>query len=143
MRAAEAFARDDSVLQRALAAQTLRLQAAAHNMANANTPGFKRLTVSFESALREELGAADPRRQLPLWTTHPRHLAGRGRGAGELARPRLVRDEGTTMRNDGNNVDPDREMAELARTQLVYQALTRVVSDRYRRLRAVVQQGGR
>lgn len=143
MRAGEAFARDDSVLQRALTAQTLRLQATAHNMANANTPGFKRLAVSFESALREELGAAAAPGRLPLRTTHPRHLTARGAAAGEVARPRVVRDESTTMRNDGNNVDPDREMAELARTQLVYQALTRVVSERYRRLRAVVQQGGR
>lgn len=143
MRAAEAFARDESVLQRALAAQTLRLQATAHNMANANTPGYKRLAVSFESALREELGRGDSPGRLALWTTHPRHIGTGGAGRGAIAQPRVVRDERTTMRNDGNNVDPDREMAELARTQLVYQALTRVVADRYRRLRAVVQQGGR
>lgn len=139
---AHRFYYTDDVLRRALGAQSLRLRAIGHNVANANTPGFKRTYVEFEAALQKELELArDGRGRLPLYKTHPGHLpAGGGKGT---ARPRLARDTGTTMRNDGNNVDPDREMAELARTQLVYQALTRVVSDRYRRLRAVVQQGGR
>lgn len=148
MRAAFQFLYTDGVLRRALGAHTMRLQAHAHNLANANTPGFKRFAVEFETALQRELqsttglaGTAAEQGRLPLRTTHPRHLP-MSVPPGQ-AQPRWVRDEATHMRNDGNNVDPDREMAELARTQLTYQALTRVVADRYRRLRSVLEQGGR
>ena len=34
----------------------------------------------------------------------------------------MVQDNTTAMRNDGNNVDPDREMALVAENQLYYQA---------------------
>lgn len=150
MRAVRQFFYTDDVLKRALDAQTLRLHTTAHNLANANTPNFKRSVVQFEAALRQELEQELPREAagLRLRATHPSHWVAPGRLAGERgargsARPRVTVDRDTTMRNDNNNVDPDREAVELARTQLTYQALARVVADRYRRIRSVVQQGGR
>lgn len=135
------FWRMDDVLARSLDAQTMRLRAVAHNLANVNTPGFKRSAVRFESALRQELGRYQ-RQRLPLQVTHPLHFGLDG-ATRRPAVPEMVTDHSTSMRNDGNNVDPDREMAELARVQLTYQALIRQVSERYRRLRHVIEQGGR
>lgn len=150
MRAGRQFFYTDDVLKRALDAQTLRLHTTAHNLANANTPNFKRGVVQFEAALRQELERELPQKAggVRLQATHPGHLIAPGtlagaKGRGPTARPQVTVDRGTTMRNDDNNVDPDREAVELARTQLTYQALTRVVAERYRRLRSVVQQGGR
>lgn len=141
MTAGRDFLRVDDVLVRSLDAQSLRLQTVAHNLANVNTPGFKRSAVRFESALRRELGRQQQER-LPLAVTHPMHLGLDG-ATRRRAVPEIVTDHTTSMRNDGNNVDPDREMAELARTHLTYQALIRQVSERYRRLRQVIEQGGR
>lgn len=141
MSAGRNFLRVDDVLARSLDAQTLRLRTVAHNLANVNTPGFKRSAVTFEAALRQELERGQ-RRRLPLRVTHPKHLGLDGTSR-QRAMPEIITDHTTSMRNDGNNVDPDREMADLARIQLTYQALARQVSERYRRLRHVIEQGGR
>jgi flagellar basal-body rod protein FlgB len=45
------------------------------------------------------------------------------------------------MRNDGNNVDPDREMALVAENQLYYQALVEAVSRKLRSLRSAITEG--
>ena len=137
-----AFLKTDSILQRALDAQALRLQAISHNLANANTPQFKRAVVTFEAELRRELSEGEAgAKGISLAVTHPRHLPGRRQP--RKAEARWSIDDSTSMRNDGNNVDPEREMAELARTQLAYQALARMASEHYRRVRTVIQQGGR
>lgn len=99
---------------------SLRHRVIANNLANLNTPGFKRSHVPFGSVLREAAEFLQP------VSAHPRHLPGRAREA----MPGVVRDTGTSMRSDGNNVDLDREMAELAMNQLYYQALVQRLSGR-------------
>ena len=42
----------------------------------------------------------------------------------------IYRDESTTMRLDGNNVDPEKEMVELARNGLAYSTLIELVNRR-------------
>jgi len=46
----------------ALRGLTTRADVRAHNMANANTPGFRAQRVDFESALRGALTTGDPAR---------------------------------------------------------------------------------
>lgn len=59
------------------------------------------------------------------------------------ARPVLVRRTGTVSRADGNNVDPEAEMAALAQNQLTYSALTRLVSEKYSLLKYTISEGRR
>lgn len=106
------------VLAAALGAAGLRQETLAHNIANVNTPGFKRLYVSFEDELR---AAADP---------------------GAVA-PQVHRDDITSGRADGNNVDLDREMALLAENQIRYAALARQMSGHFDRLRLAIWEGRR
>ena len=47
--------RTGSLLHRALDAESLRFQVRAHNLANVNTPGYKRQDVEFETYLTAEL----------------------------------------------------------------------------------------
>ena len=53
----------------------------------------------------------------------------------------MVQDNTTAMRNDGNNVDPDREMALVAENQLYYQALVEAVSRKLSSLRSAITEG--
>ena len=48
----------------------------------------------------------------------------------------------TSMRSDGNNVDPDREMLDLVTNQLRYNALVQVISDRFAKWRKVINERG-
>lgn len=130
------FAHLDEVLRQALNAVALRQQVTAHNIANVNTPGFRRQAVRFEEQLQQALR----RPVVSGRTTHPRHVS---IGPRPAPAPEVVAERTTTMRNDGNNVDVEREMAVLAAAETQYAALTQVVAARYRMLRSAISQGGR
>jgi len=74
--------------------------------------------------------------------THPKHFP-IGAASVREVQPQVVLDATSAMRNDGNNVDIEREMAINAAAELQYAALTQVASARYRMLRSAISQGGR
>lgn len=119
------------VLQTALALRALRHQLIAANLANVETPGYARRDVRFDAVLAEALG----RRRLPLSVRDPRHLAGSAAGGSTPA----VYAEPTAVRPDGNGVDVERELAELARNAVEYAVLSRLAGDALGRLRAAVE----
>lgn len=125
------------VSSRAMAAASLRHEVLSNNIANVNTPNFKRSHVRFEDLLKQELGLArEP--LMKVVRTHDRHLpiAFHGRAHGVIEQ-----DEHTNMRLDGNNVDIDIEMAEVAKNQLYYSALATALGGHIGRLKSVITSG--
>lgn len=125
-------------LQKGLDAAGERHRVHSHNVANVNTPFYKRKEVRFEDELRQALTAPS---RMPMAATHPRHVG--GRGSRQDVRHTVKTDQRSTMRADGNNVDIDREMAMLAANQLNYNAMTQVLNERYGLLRYVIHEGRR
>lgn len=123
-------------LDKALDASWLRQQVIANNIANVDTPGYKRWDVSFEKQLEKVVG---DNKKISLNRTHPKHFA----LSANLAdiEPQLVEDSGHSLRNDGNNVDIDAEMARQAANSLNYQMLTRMVTDYLEMLKIVAREG--
>lgn len=98
-----------------LDAASLRHRVIAQNVANVNTPGYRRLAVSFGDDLARAMatpGATPPR-------------------------PRVVVEDGPE-RVDGNTVDIDREMNDLSKNALLYQAAAQIVTSRIASLRAAI-----
>lgn len=110
------------VLERSLEASSLRHRVLSHNIANINTPGFKRSRVEFEAQMALALQ--------------------KGRSP-DSVRPEVVMEGQTTGRLDGNNVDIEGEMTRLALNQIWYGAMTRQISDHFARLRSVIHEGRR
>ena len=121
------------ILEKGLDATALRNRVLANNIANVDTPGYKRSDVDFEAILGAELGQESDR--LALKTSSPRHLPGLESGQGNA----VVTDERGTMRNDGNNVDVDREMTRVAENTIQYNSTIRALSSQLAILRMVVQ----
>lgn len=128
------FSSLEHVLMHALDAAALRQRVTANNIANVNTPGFRRSFVRFE----DELQRATDRQRLRGYITHERHIPVGNPRLGDV-RPRVERDDATTMRNDGNNVDIDREMALNAAAELQYLALVQASNARYKQLRLAMK----
>ncbi len=128
-------------LSAALDGLSRRQGAIANNIANVDTPYFQATDVDFEGALQAALGQAGG--TLPLAVTDPGHLTLNGLPAGagmdSLAQQVPVRD--TATRNDGNNVDLDREMARLAETGIRYNAVSQLLSDKFSLLRTAINEG--
>ena len=122
------------VLHQALTGLARRQQAIAGNIANVDTPGYTRNDVSFESELRGAAGQGGR-----LAATDARHIStapGGGSLLGSLINVDPTRS--STSRNDGNDVDIDYEMTQLAETSLRYQLLTQATSSRFINLRDLV-----
>jgi flagellar basal-body rod protein FlgB len=79
---------------------TARQLATTGNLANFDTPGYKAKEVTFDQALGERL--------LPVNSTYPTHIGGRG-AAGVTVRET----PGLEERRDGNNVQLDRELVNM------------------------------
>ncbi|HHT69140.1 MAG TPA: flagellar basal body rod protein FlgB [Firmicutes bacterium] len=121
-----------------LSKASLRHNVISNNLANYNTPGFKRSDVTMDTRFSRELTRVQNPR---LSRTNVRHLPGTSRkGTAPFS---VVQDNSTTMRNDGNNVDPDREQVLLLENQLYYESLTDAVSRKLGQLRSVIAEGRR
>lgn len=120
------------LLAEGLRTAAVRQEVLADNVANADTPGFKRREVRFGQELRRA------QKLLPLATSDPRHMSPK-RGPESV---QVVR-ELTSGREDGNNVDIEFELASLAENGLWQQAMARQLSARFDIWRTVITEGRR
>jgi len=129
-------------LERGLQAANLRQEVMAHNLANVNTPNFKRSDVVFEELLARELyGEQDPekKKKLQMVRTHDKHLP--FQEPEFRATARVEQDNSTTMRVDKNNVDIDIEMAGMAKNNIYYNALATQLGGYMRNLKNTITSG--
>lgn len=126
------------LLQRSLDAASLRQRVIANNIANVDTPHFKRSEVKFEEMFRQYLQQNVPR--VAMARTHPKHFPIGGASA-RLPVAQVAVDNSTAMNNNLNNVDIEYEMALMAENQLYYNALIQQVNHQIKSLRTAI--GGR
>ncbi|WCB91367.1 Flagellar basal body rod protein FlgB [Baekduia alba] len=105
-------------LERALSGSSLRQQAIAQNIANVNTPGYRRQDVDFQSALAA------------AWDG--------GEHKVESVAPATEADMSSVMRVDGSSVDIDQEAATQAQNGLQYEAVSSVMKTRVNILKTAI-----
>ena len=120
-----------NVLDRAADVSWTRESLITNNLANVDTPGYKRQDINFESVLRKALGSS---KYVPLDTKINEM------NMDELA-PMVYTDYGNfSYRLDGNNVDIDTENVELASEQIRYEALTTSIDSEFSRIKIAIGQ---
>ncbi|TVR68320.1 MAG: flagellar basal body rod protein FlgB [Spirochaetaceae bacterium] len=133
------FGRQVDILHRTMDTSMVRQNVIANNIANANTPNFKRSEVNFESRLAYALESADRQPRFRERLTHERHIPFHKTLDYRDVRPRRVLDYATTAKNNGNNVDIEVESMDLMSNQLAYQLMTRSVADSFARINLVLR----
>lgn len=118
------------VLTTSLAGLNARNTAIANNIANAETPGYKRMDVSFEGALAEAVQKDRARLEAGPGALASRFDAGVSGNVDEVA-PAVSSLDTTTVRVDGSNVDPDDEMAKLSANTLAHQTVVSLLDKRF------------
>lgn len=126
------------VLSRGLQAANLRHQAISNNIANVNTPNFKKSDVVFEALLAKQLDLEPGKKKLSMVRTQDKHMP-ISLGDSEYPSPQLEEISTTSMRTDNNNVDIDTEMANLAKNNVYYNALTRQVGSYLSDMKSVIK----
>ncbi|KPU28225.1 hypothetical protein TR13x_02490 [Caloranaerobacter sp. TR13] len=122
-------------LKFALNGTWLRHEAISNNIANVDTPGYKRIKVEFEDILNESL----ENKSVKLKVTNRLHI----KSQHSNLEPRIVKQVNTSTRLDGNNVNIDTEMADLAKNTIMYNALIRQTASEFSRIKSVINDGRR
>ncbi|GAU79882.1 flagellar basal body rod protein FlgB [Fusibacter sp. 3D3] len=120
-----------NLINKALDGSWMKNSAIASNLANVNTPGYKKETVNFEDVLRSEMNLNTG---VPMTKTDARHIDPYNSGT---ITSEKVND--TSYRVDGNNVDVDVENAELAKNTIYYNSLVTEINGQYNRLKSALR----
>ncbi len=119
-----------NVLDKAADASALRNELIANNIANQNTPNYKRQDVNFEAQLTKAMHNSK-------YVSIDSKVANLRNSA---LKPRQYTDyENYSYRLDGNNVDPEQEQVALAANQLKYQGLMKSISAEFTNLSTVMK----
>ena len=119
-----------NVLDRAADAAWQRNEAISNNIANVDTPGYKRQDVAFESVLQQALGN---NRYESMDDKVANVDLSRLRGRAYLDYANY------SYRLDGNNVDIENENVMLAENQLKYQGLISSINQEFTNLKTVMK----
>ena len=130
---------DFNYLPRAMTAATIRHEVIANNIANVNTPNYRKSVVEFEDLLARELYGEEPDGKLKMTRTHDKHLP--FKPLDFHATPTIIQDNTTIMRTDDNNVDIDIEMASMAKNQLYYNTIVTELSSHVARVKNAITSG--
>ncbi len=106
-------------LKSGLDASWIRNELLTNNIANVNTPNFKRSDISFSSIMEQTLDVK---------TTTEKHI-------------KIVEQTDTKVRMDNNNVDIEYEMAEMAKNTIWYNFLSKKISDEFEMLNMAISGG--
>lgn len=118
------------VLGKAADASWVRNDVIANNIANVDTPGYKRQDVNFESQLRRALGNS----RYESVDAKVSHVTSTELNA------RIYTDSANfSYRLDGNNVDIDTENVELAANQIKYNGLITSMNQEFANLKLVMK----
>ncbi|OOM79946.1 flagellar basal body rod protein FlgB [Clostridium sp. BL-8] len=115
-----------------LNASDVRSKTIANNMANINTKDYKRFNVVFEENLKNGTSSSG----LELKKTNSKHI-GDDDSSGDYIS--IDRDNSTSMRSDGNNVDLDIEKVNQAANTLKYNALVTRINSEYNNMKTVLK----
>jgi flagellar basal-body rod protein FlgB len=118
-------------LKTGLDAANLRNKVIANNIANVNTKGYKKYSVSFEDTFKKATES------LELLTNNDRHI----KESPQKGDIEIKQDINSSMREDGNNVDVDKEMADSAANSLMYYALVNQINSKYSSEKYIINGG--
>ncbi|MFP4362311.1 MAG: flagellar basal body rod protein FlgB [Spirochaetia bacterium] len=131
------FGRSVDILHRSMDVSLLRRNVTADNIANADTPNFKRSEVNFESELRRAIETENDR-TMEARATDPRHISFNRPVDYRTVRPAVRLDHLTTTDNNGNNVDAEVESMNLLENELMYTMMIRMVNHQFQQVNSVL-----
>lgn len=112
-----------NIMEKALNASLVRNDTISQNIANVDTPNYKRKDVAFEQYFADSLNRANMNSEDDI-------------------QPTIIEDNSDNkMRIDGNNVDIDSEMSYLAKNTIKYNALVQLINSNFSKIKNVIREG--
>uniref|UniRef100_A0A7V4JPY5 Flagellar basal body rod protein FlgB n=1 Tax=Thermodesulfobacterium geofontis TaxID=1295609 RepID=A0A7V4JPY5_9BACT len=127
------FEKTFNLVKTALKLRSYKHSLLASNIANVDTPGYRRKDIPFEKIIQSYLSEKNR-----LKTTHPKHFRGSLRSINEFIKAYEEETLGTP-----NNVNLEEELVQLTENQMLYEATLQALSKELERLREAITEGGR
>lgn len=128
------FSNTITTLEKALDYSSLNQKVIAQNIANVDTPNYKSKSVSFKAALQSAIDD----QTFKAKRTDPRHFDFSFSPSSQSV---ITTTQNTSYNNNGNNVDLDKEMTDLATNQIYYNAVADRLSSKFKSLETVIKGG--
>ncbi|MBO8155244.1 MAG: flagellar basal body rod protein FlgB [Bacillaceae bacterium] len=129
------FGKTIHTLEHYLDYASLKNETISNNIANVDTPNYKAKDVVFKDVFQKAVQSPS----VEAKRTHPKHIPFSTTTYSPFS---VVTKTGTSYNHNGNNVDIDKEMVELAKNQIYYQALVDRLNGKFGSLQTVLK-GGR
>lgn len=126
------------ILQRSMSVNLYRQEVIANNIANSDTPNYKRQVVNFETSLSAALESESEPSFTP-YLTDEGHVPFHREVDYRTVVPRRVTDFLTTAKNNGNNVDIEVESTNYINQQLSYNMMVTAVNHNFQTMNIVLQ----
>jgi len=130
----EIFGGTIGLLEKSLNVRSVQHQVLSSNVANADTPNYKAFEVAVDEELRK-LGTGKPRIQLVR--TQSSHLPV-GRAEADRVTLKNAPAPELSLRADGNTVDLDRSMGDLAENTIKYKTSAQLITSKFRGLKNAI-----
>jgi flagellar basal-body rod protein FlgB len=145
------------LVSKALDGHSKRHAAISSNLANVDTPRYKRKDTPFEGTLKSMLEShaekkspqqslASNNHPLAMTATLPGHYGNQAFLSAEISNspeiPPIEETGNYQFRNDENSVDVESEMVQLARNTERYSALSKMESNLFSGIRSVIRDAG-
>ena len=113
-----------ALIEAGIKAEALRQKAIANNVANLETPGYRRIDVKFEEFLAKSLDSS---------------------GSVDLSKlePQIYRPRQTPVKANGNDVTLENEVGEMIKNSLRYTTFIRLLNKKYRGIELAINVGAR
>ena len=134
------FGQTVDLLGNAVKGSGLEQDQIANNLANVNTPNYRRSTTNFREALQASLGTPESQDTMVLKTDSDRQFSLDEAAAPVPFDPQATVDETIQMRVDKSNVDIDQESARLSQNSGYEQTMNQLLTAQYKRLREAIQE---
>lgn len=122
-----------STLEHGLNYSSVKQKVISQNIANVDTPNYKAMNVSFKDVLENEL-------HIPIAAirTNKRHFDFK---SSISSGSKLISRNSVQYNQNGNSVDLDKEMADLATNQIYYNAMIERINGKFSTLQSVIRGG--
>ncbi|MBL0715078.1 MAG: flagellar basal body rod protein FlgB [Desulfosarcina sp.] len=137
MKAERIFGNTLAMLERSLDLHARNQKLIVSNLANMDTPNYK----AFRMLVDEQMTTERPgRARVTMTRTRSAHLSPLDANT-ETAALERIENNPHSIRGDGNTVELENEMSNLAENTLMYNTATRIVANKFNLLRSVIKGG--
>ncbi|MHC4616135.1 MAG: flagellar basal body rod protein FlgB [Planctomycetota bacterium] len=109
------------LVEAGIRAESLRQKAITNNIANLETPGYRRIDVKFEELLATALESSG------------------SAGLSEIE-PQICQPKQTPIRSNGNDVNLEAEVGEMIKNALRHKAYIRLLKKKYRQIEMAISE---